>query len=85
MMPGDQLYKRRFSLKHPDGLDMGIDEIILGKETIWIAEIEYRSTDQQEIPIPFSGAIPLHDQPQYAGNVLASRYQRESIDSPSHI
>ena len=82
-IPGDRLYKRRFSLKHPDGLDMGIDEIVLGKEMIWIAEIEIQDHKIIDVSIPFPGAISLHDKPKYAGNRLAIRYQKETFDSSS--
>ncbi|MEO0468344.1 MAG: hypothetical protein AAF206_01890 [Bacteroidota bacterium] len=76
ILPGDQLRKKRFSLKRDEGMDMGVDEIVIGTEKMWILEIEYDDANMDNLPPPFPGAISLHDKVEYAGHLLAKRYQQ---------
>lgn len=74
MLPGSTIKKRRYYTTLASGKALGIDEIALPNEIIWIAEVEFAENEPLAVVLPFSGVREITNDKAYAGNELAKLY-----------
>ena len=73
-LPGKSIRKKRFYFSLESGLMLGIDEIELKDQIIWIAELEFETAESMDFQLPFSEFKEITNEPSFSGKALAQRY-----------
>lgn len=72
-LPGATIEKKRYALTPDLTLPIGIDELEMNGQLIWIAEVEFETIESmQSYSLPFDFDLEITNEGLFTGNVLAA-------------
>ena len=70
-LPAYELRKKRYAYHPSQGPPIGFDEIIIERNTLWIAEVEFPEGEEKNYAFPFSYVREISNEEVYSGFELA--------------
>lgn len=78
-LPGDFLEKTRYRIARRGGPPIAVDEIKIGKESLWMAEVEFNEAKtMEEYEFPFEFEREITDEEEFAGNAMAKKFNEQN-------